>query len=61
MHTEPRGQGSLPWHLRLNDLLGRANNYACTALATAPLPPSCAAYTALASRGSTSVSGAATN
>ncbi len=23
MHTEPRGQGGLPWRLRLNDLLGR--------------------------------------
>ncbi len=30
MHTEPRGQGSLPWRLRLNDLLGRAYNCACT-------------------------------
>ncbi len=26
MHTEPRGQGGLPWRLRLNDLLGRAHN-----------------------------------
>ncbi len=30
MHTEPRGQGGLPWHLRLNALLGRANSSACT-------------------------------
>ncbi len=30
MHTEPRGQGGLPWHLRLNDLLGRARTCVCT-------------------------------
>ncbi len=29
MHTEPCGQGGLPWRLRLNDLLGRAANCAC--------------------------------
>ncbi len=30
MQAEPRGQGSLPWRLRLNDLLGRA----CTCAGT---------------------------
>ncbi len=30
MHTEPRGQGGLPWRLRLNDLLGRARTFALT-------------------------------
>ncbi len=30
MHTKLRGQGSLPWRLRLNDLLGRAHNCAGT-------------------------------
>ncbi len=30
MHTKPRGQGGLPWHLRLTDLLGRAHNCAGT-------------------------------
>ncbi len=30
MHTKPRGQGGLPWHLRLNDLLGRARACALT-------------------------------
>ncbi len=30
MHAEPRGQGGLPWHLRLNDLLGRARTNALT-------------------------------
>ncbi len=41
MHTEPRGQGSLPWRLRLTALLGRANSRACTSVAncaTAALP-----------------------
>ncbi len=33
MHTEPRGQGGLPWRLRLTDLLGRAHNCACTDVA----------------------------
>ncbi len=28
MHTEPRGQGGLPWRLRLTDLLGRARTCA---------------------------------
>ncbi len=32
MHTQPSGQGSLPWHLRLTDLLGRAHNCAGTAV-----------------------------
>ncbi len=41
MHTEPRGQGSLPWRLRLNDLLGRAYNCACASVAncTTAAPP----------------------
>ncbi len=30
MHTEPRGQGGLPWRLRLTDLLGRARTRAST-------------------------------
>ncbi len=30
MHTEPRGQGNLPWRLRLNALLGRARTCADT-------------------------------
>ncbi len=29
MHTEPRGQGGLPWRLRLNALLGCADSSAC--------------------------------
>ncbi len=28
MHSEPRGQGSLPWRLRLTGLLGRARTCA---------------------------------
>ncbi len=30
MHTKPRGQGVLPWRLRLNALLGRARTCAGT-------------------------------
>ncbi len=30
MHTEPRGQGGLPWRLRLNALLGRARTFVLT-------------------------------
>ncbi len=30
MQTAPRGQGGLPWHLRLTDLLGRARTCAGT-------------------------------
>ncbi len=30
MHTKPRGQGGLPWRLRLNYLLGRARTCADT-------------------------------
>ncbi len=30
MQAEPRGQGGLPWRLRLNDLLGRARTRAGT-------------------------------
>ncbi len=34
--TAPRGQGGLPWHLRLNDLLGRARTFALTDVGNPP-------------------------